>query len=97
MTSCSPVNDKEPLASMGAFRKLGSQLDPPWRNGISHAASCRLFAGGVEEAVGEVGGFVQEFIEKTAVLLHFPFPPPILFSETGYNSAVNFGRSEACK
>lgn len=82
---------------MGAFRKRGSQLDPPWKNVISQAASCCLFAGGVEEAMGEVGGFLQEFIEKTAVLLHFPFPPPILLSEAGYNSAVNFGRSEACK
>lgn len=40
--------------------------------------------GGVEEAVGEVGGFLLEFIEKTAALLHFPpslspTPPPSFF------------------
>lgn len=44
-----------------------------------------------------MGGFLQEFIEKTAVLLHFPFHPPILLSEAGYSSAVNFGTSEARK
>lgn len=64
---------------------MGSQLYPPWRNKISHAASsCLSLLGGVEEAVGEVGGFLLEFIEKTAALLHFPpslspTPPPSFF------------------
>lgn len=70
----SPGELERILVNCVGVEKTMSQLDLPWRNKISHAASsCFSLLGVWKKQRGEVGGFLLEFIEKTAALF-YPFP-----------------------
>lgn len=73
----SGVDQKGTLVSGGGGSESGRQEPESWRNKIALAASSSPL--GSLKPVQEVGGFLLEFIEKTAAWLHFPPPQrPIL-------------------
>lgn len=76
---CSRVNDKGPPASVGVFRKLGSQLDPPWRMGFLMLPPPASLLGVWKEQWGKWEVFCRSLLKKQLSCSISPSTRPSFF------------------